>query len=529
MERDREQGGGAIAGLLGRLLRRRWQVLVFATEFVYMALELLASRLMSPYFGTTLDVWTAIIGVVLFASAVGNHLGGRVADTRRCRQWLSLSLLLLAAAFAVLPTLASAIGGRVPHPAGVAVTLASALAMFFVPSAAIGSVTPMAVALHGAGGEEGIGQTSSEVYVAMTLGGIAGTLATGFALVPAMGAVMLSHAMGVASLVLAVIVTAGWAGERGRRSRLAALALLTVPVSLAVALAARGVVGNSPDAAGGGVDVWIDTRYGRVNVYDATYAGRPVRVLHVDGGYESAMGLDGGDESSLVFDYTRRICEVTEARLGGTGRILALGGGAYSIPKHLAAASDGYVVDIVEIDPGVTDVARRWFGLADAEEAAGGRLRVIDGDARVFLSDDGGGDRYDIIINDTFAGEVPARTMATLEAARAAKGRLAEGGLYVSNVIGRLDSDSPSFLDWEVMTLRQAFRFVVVLPGNDHWEAAREDGASANWVVVATDDAEWARQALGSGESQEVTGVGTSVLTDDYSPVEWLAAQGRGA
>ena len=327
-KQDRKQEGSAI----GRLLRRRWQALVFATEFVYMALELLASRLMSPYFGTTLDVWTAIIGVVLLASAVGNHIGGRVADTRRCRQWLSLALLLLAVAFAVLPTLATIVGERVPHPASVAVTLAAALAMFFVPSAAIGSVTPMAVALHGEGSEEGIGQTSSEVYVAMTLGGIAGTLATGFFLVPAMGAVALSHAMGVASLALAVIVTAGWAGERGRTTRAAVLALLVVPASLGVALVARGTVAPPPDASDGSLDAWVDTRYGRVHVYDAAYAGRPVRVLHVDGGYESAMGLDGGDESSLVFDYTRRICEVTEGRLGGTGRILALGGGDYSIP-----------------------------------------------------------------------------------------------------------------------------------------------------------------------------------------------------
>ena len=84
-------------------------VLAFFSGMCIMAIELCASRLMAPFFGTSTFVWTNIIGVIMIALSVGYILGGRLAD-RKPRLDILLKLLLAACAFLlVLPFVASPI------------------------------------------------------------------------------------------------------------------------------------------------------------------------------------------------------------------------------------------------------------------------------------------------------------------------------------------------------------------------------------------------------------------------------------
>ena len=143
----------------------------------------------------------------------------------------------------------------------------------------------------------------------------------------------------------------------------------------------------------------------------------------------------------------------------------------------------------------------------------------ITGDARVVCGELT--DTYDVIMNDTFAGDEPVRATATIEAAETAKARLNEDGLYVMNIIGILDDAENEFLGWEVMTLREVF-------DNVHVYSVMPNGTSPldrpqNWIVVATQDDSW--QAPKEYTEVDVSTEGSRVLTDDNSPVEWLSAQ----
>ena len=72
--------------LKSKLTRRnRDYIVLFILNAAGMILELVASRLMSPYFGNSNFVWTAIIGIILLAGSLGNILGGKIANKRNAR------------------------------------------------------------------------------------------------------------------------------------------------------------------------------------------------------------------------------------------------------------------------------------------------------------------------------------------------------------------------------------------------------------------------------------------------------------
>ena len=58
----------------------RLETVLFIVNAIYMILELIASRLLSPYFGSSNLVWTSIIGIILLSNSVGNFIGGKIAD-----------------------------------------------------------------------------------------------------------------------------------------------------------------------------------------------------------------------------------------------------------------------------------------------------------------------------------------------------------------------------------------------------------------------------------------------------------------
>jgi hypothetical protein len=56
------------------------EIVLFVINGIYMILELIASRLLSPYFGSSNLVWTSIIGIILLSNSIGNYIGGKIAD-----------------------------------------------------------------------------------------------------------------------------------------------------------------------------------------------------------------------------------------------------------------------------------------------------------------------------------------------------------------------------------------------------------------------------------------------------------------
>ncbi len=240
-------------------------------------------------------------------------------------------------------------------------------------------------------------------------------------------------------------------------------------------------------------------------------SGRRVRVLRTGGVYQSATYLDER-RMEPVFAYYRALGRLFELRQGAR-RILAIGGGGFAFPKLVAAEHPGVITDVVEIDPDVIRAARRWFFLDEAvalARAGGGDLRVICDDGRAFLERWGGGlsdapgdgpraacnacpgaarpgvtpnaALYDAIVLDAFVGAEPVRSLATVEALRAARRALAPGGVLLANVVSRDGGADVGFLRSFAATALTAFASVEVALATDD-EHAEED----NYLVVASD------------------------------------------
>ena len=177
-------------------------------------------------------------------------------------------------------------------------------------------------------------------------------------------------------------------------------------------------------------------------------------------------------------------------------RVLVLGGGGFAWPKHVLATHPEVSLDVVEIDPAIIRIARKHFFLDEAIEKfdpVHARLRLICDDGRAFLENAAESSqrsygvrpeamRYDAIVNDAFSGAEPVRSLATVEAAQAAKACLIPGGLYAANVVSDFDRANVAFLRDLTATLAKAFAHVHIIPCPDE-----DFGGEDNYLVIATD------------------------------------------
>ena len=168
-----------------------------------LAIEILGTRILGPFYGVSISLWSALITVTLAALSVGYALGGRWADRKLSRARFA-SLLVAAGIWIILvpviraPFMAAA--GRLGPRAAM---VAASLMLFFVPLAILGMASPFALRLRAQSLGE-IGSAAGNLSAISTLAGVAAALCTGFVLMPNFGVSSITAATGIA-LVLAGI------------------------------------------------------------------------------------------------------------------------------------------------------------------------------------------------------------------------------------------------------------------------------------------------------------------------------------
>lgn len=193
-------------------------------------------------------------------------------------------------------------------------------------------------------------------------------------------------------------------------------------------------------------DCTYPSMFGEAQVFNVEASdGTPLRMLYIGDGFQSATFV-GPRRMEPPFAYCRAFDRLLEIKPNAR-RVLMLGGGAFSYPKHALTSYPQLQMDVVEIDPAVIDIARRHFFLDELEQQCGSRLQVFAADGLEFLRDVEPG-TYDAIINDCFAGIVQDAPLLSAKGMRLTQRALCADGVYLLNGLAENASDPT---DWETL------------------------------------------------------------------------------
>ena len=234
-----------------------------------------------------------------------------------------------------------------------------------------------------------------------------------------------------------------------------------------------------------GLRAFPQAKWGPAYIHNAKDCdGQPVRLLRVGKSVQSATYLDGASYTEPVFDYILAFDMVFDAGLP-VKDVLMVGGGGCAWPKHVIATRPDVRIDVLEADPVIVDVARRYFFVDELERdlnlAGTGRLNLICAEGESFLCN-GSSARYDVIVMDAFQAGEPDAGLARAHVVRVAHERLSPQGVLMANVVSTLAGPGSAFLHAYLGTLRAEFRHVFVVP-----LSCDPDDTPDNIIVLATD------------------------------------------
>ncbi|MFA6567625.1 MAG: fused MFS/spermidine synthase [Victivallales bacterium] len=158
--------------------------IAFLTGFAVMAYEILGVRVLSPYYGSSVHVWGAIISVFLAGLSIGYAAGGRFADKNASIRTLSKIIIVPSALIVLFPFYGYFICNLFfNHVADSKLgALLLSIALFMLPCAFMGAVVPVLVKMLAT--DSGlVGAAAGNVYSVSTAGSIAGTIFTSFFLI----------------------------------------------------------------------------------------------------------------------------------------------------------------------------------------------------------------------------------------------------------------------------------------------------------------------------------------------------------
>lgn len=412
-----------------------------------MGIELAAVRLLAPWFGTSLPVWTNVIGVLLLGLALGQALGARLCranDPARRLGWVLLVGGLLSAGLPLLskPTAGAFLPPELSLEAATGLltwgSLAAAACLFLAPAVVLGTGAPLAVESLARSqpmeNRGSAGRAGGRILAISTLGSLAGTFATTHTFLPALGVrfsfLLFAGALGLTGAALVV--------ARGG-PRFGASALLLTSTALG-----WGDLDERSLDEGLVLLAQSESEYQRVRVLeDRRYIDeqgqglqRQLQVNESSDSFQSVWQPQTGwlPEGYYYNDFALPLH--WQASAGDLGRpmdiaVLGLGGGTTwrvlegAAPPGLTWRSIG-----IELDPRVVALAQEFMDLPVKDPDR----RVISGvDARVGLRHSERS--FDLIALDCYANqvEVPPH-LSSLEFFRELYAHLNDGGWLVANV-----------------------------------------------------------------------------------------------
>ncbi len=504
--------GGRATNLTGSRSRRLLLPLVFISGMASLGVEFGASRLLAPYFGTSLYVWGVLIGLILIYLSAGYVIGGRLADRHphdellyQITAWAGLWVgVIPLVSYPIL--LASQQGFRDLSAGLVAGTLLAVVLLFAAPVVLMGCVSPFAIRLLLKDVETG-GNTAGRVYALSTAGSILGTFLPVFWFIPTYGTRPTLEGFG---LVLVLVSVAGlWPRRR-------LYALFAVAVILAWVLLPVGI--KPPE-----VGSLIYEKESAYNYIQVVQDGSKTELILNEGQavhsiYDPTSNLTYGYWDYMLVADAFRPAQATST----TPRSVAFLGLAAGTAAREYRLAYGTEVDItgVEIDPEILAVGHRYFHLGDA-----GAHEVV-ADARYWLDTQAG--HYDVIVLDAYRQPYIPFHLTTKEFFQQVRDHLNPGGSVAVNV-GRTATDY-RLVAALASTMAAVFPSVLLVDDPDYANTVVYASTVPITVNDVTHNLRLESAPLASEAAQSILQEGKlrvspyhgQVYTDDLAPIEQL-------
>ncbi len=461
-----------------------------------MILELAGSRILAPHVGTSIIVWTSLIGIILGSLSLGYYLGGKIADRKAAHRILAFIIF----SAAILITLTAIIKNPILTFVGAYVfdlrtaSILSTIILFTPASVVLGMIAPYAIKLK-LKNLSSTGRTVGNLYAISTIGSIVGTFLAGFVLITFFGNTNLLLILATTLVLTSLLAT----------SNIKLKAIIT-------AITVIGIVGFALQTGETTEAIELNTTYSYIKIYDGILNSKEVKIMKINNNFHSAMYLDSPE---LVFEYTKyyRLIDHFAPNLKTA---LMIGGGAYSYPKDFLASHPKATLDVVEIDAELTQLAKEHFELKDDP-----RLTIYHEDGRTFLNRTE--NLYDAIMIDAFSSSlaVPYH-LTTLENVENLERALNDDGVVIMNIISEIEGEGGKFLRAEYHTYKEVFPVVHLFPV----QFPETGNIRQNVMLVATKS-----QKILENENEELNDylkhlweneipADVPILTDDFAPVD---------
>ena len=476
---------------------------VTITGAAVMMVELLGTRIIGPFYGVSLIVWSSLLSVALLALSVGYFVGGHFADRGEPLR-LPHAVMAAAAMIAVIPLFSQPVQLFFDDFGLRWGALSSAFVLFTPPLVFLGMAGPFVIRMmtdHVAN----VGSTAGNVYAISTVGSVVGTLLLGFYLLPLFG----THAIlfVLAFILLCLSLTLVVYETKRLQYKYVLLPWLGFSAILTMGLLWQLLSGGSKQTDEHYTVLFEgETHYGWVRVVDQK--DDQIRWLMSDASTIGAEYLPSG-ESLLGYQSVVRLLPWFNPD-GKKALLVGLGAG------HLVAdfANYGIQTDSVEIDPTVAYAAQRFFNFKPTG-------KVIVGDARYRVKQLH--ETYDFIIHDCFTGGSEPYHLLSREMMIELKSKLKPGGVLAVNFVGFTDAQRLKPVKSVARTLDSVFKYrksFVPKPGetfSDYIFVVSESELDSNQHPNSDQPHKWLTE-----REVNIETAGGELISDDFNPLEYL-------
>ncbi|MDB6006239.1 MAG: hypothetical protein JWR15_3226 [Prosthecobacter sp.] len=487
----------------------------FLAGAAMMVIEICAYRLLAPFFGNSVYTWTALIGVILIAFSAGGYLGGYLSDRKMALDLLGWLLAGAAVLTFFIPAFHTVFAVSLSDSGLIAGPVMISLLLFALPGILLGAVSPAAVRFYSLTLKDThVGAAAGTISMLGSLGSFVGTFLSGFFLLSTFG--VRSIFFGTATLLLLLAIAAFLLAKNTLKQQ--------APVILSGIFAFGMSLMTTPKPKAG-VIFEHESFYHHIEVSEQSEGDVTRRVLQLDSTMEGGMDAKTGH---LILPYQQYWKLALLREPAKVGSALFIGAGAFGMPENVSREFPEATVDVVEIDPQVIEVGRKFFKLDEHP-----RVQAHAGDARRYLLQNGG-KKWDLIFGDAYNGirQIPPH-LATQEFYQQIADHLEPKGVFIMNLIAAITGPKSELTSGMLATVRKAFPYVEVFSVGYRREetqnvilmASRED-LKPLIVDRYAKQGSWQELLIRTHVPAGTVPRSEYVFTDDHNPVDAIIARG---